>query len=1118
MPARYTVQPLKIALGCFLLFILSSPLCRAQLTTTGTISGTVTDASGAVVPQASITIMNEATRTPALTHSNNDGSFAVSGLSPGTYTITATKQGFQTSSVSNIVLHPAQVATVPLTMQVGLVTTKVNVTASAAQVQTATPEISSEVTREQVATLPLNGRNYQSLSALMPGVTNLNPDTAQNQGGFLTSNVMSINGQGQSGTMYYLDGIWNMNTGNMTQTTITPNPDTIQEVRVLQNNYGVQYSLMGANVVLLETKSGTDTFHASAYEYLRNDAFDARNFFSSSVSPLKQNIFGYTFGGPFYIPHHYNTDKSKTFFFWSQQFVRQHIASVLRGADPTQDMRGGDFGSICTSGFAANGVCNDRNADGTVADQLTNPATGQPFANNVIPANMLNSSSLSLLNALEPLPNNPAGGFQNYLNLTPAINSQRDDQIKVDQNFGSRLHLMAEYLDERQTNGNPNDTFLGSPFSTNSNPVFTNNQLAQIQLTQTLAPSMVNTTSIAMNNYVVSLAAQGIFQRSQISGFQEALPFPNGFGSNRLPQINMSGGWPGMGWSYQLPLDHASDLENTLDDDWSWLRGNHYIQAGGQFVKGTKRQTAFADSNGQWFFTGKFTGNSMADFLLGDPQKFTQSSTEGRPYVHYPIFSPYVQDRWKATRRFTLTLGLRFNYLPATHAQPGYITIFDPAKYDPAKAPIVNPDGTITPTSNFDPLNGLIFNGQGGFPLNFSSAHQYDWAPSGGFAWDVLGDGKTSLRGGFGMTYTRVPTGTDCSYFCGINYPRVTSLTLVNPTFPNPIGSAQTPPSVQTIDSQDLNLYPAAQVQSYSLSLQHQFAGNWIASIAGAAATAHHIGTYYDINQPLPDSPYDFNPLINTGNVLNQIYSPYQGYGSITTNVSPATSHWDALEINVRHPLGHNLFVSGAYTWEHSLSTERGTVFFENSNTMQDIYHPGNNYGTTNLNVPQILTVSAIWALPWYQNGGGFRGLALGGWKYSDITTIQSGFNQDPGLSISNPGLATRPDRVASTITGPKTVPQWFNTSAFAAPPPGFFGNAAVGSIMGPGTVNFDMALYKDFHFKERNTIEFRAEFFDIFNHTNFSGISTNFGAGDYGQVTSARDPRIIEFALRYEF
>ncbi len=359
----------------------------SQIVTTATISGTVRDTSGAAVPAASVTITNEGTGVQAATRSNADGSFVVSGLTVGTYTIKVSKQGFQTFLESGIILHPAQVATVNAVMKVGKVTTQVSVIASAAQVQTSTPEVSSEVSEKQVETLPLNGRNYQGLSALMPGVTNESPDTALNQGGFLTSNVMTVNGMGTSGTQYYLDGIWDENTGNMTQTTVTPNPDTLQEVRVLQNNFGVQYSLNGANVVILETKSGTSSFHGSAFEYLRNTSLDARNFFAPTRSPLIQNIFGYTIGGPASLPGHHPKNP-KTFFFLSQQWSRQDIASVVQGADPTAAMRNGTFNT-----------------------PITNPLTGQLFPQTSpgvyqITASMLNSSSLALLNAQAPLPNN----------------------------------------------------------------------------------------------------------------------------------------------------------------------------------------------------------------------------------------------------------------------------------------------------------------------------------------------------------------------------------------------------------------------------------------------------------------------------------------------------------------------------------------------------------------------------------------------------------------------------------------------------------------------------------------------------------------------------------------
>src|SRR5581483_2849391 len=469
----------------------------AQLSTSATINGTVTDASGAVIPQASVVVINEATGVRTTTQTNNDGSFVLPGLVVGTYTVTVSKQGFQTHTEKGVVLHPTAVTTVNAALNVGAVVSEVTVAASAAQIQTATHELSSEVAEEQVATLPLNGRNYQSLSALMPGVTNMNPGVAQNQGGFLTSNVMSINGMGQSGTLYTLDGIWNMNTGNMTQTTITPNPDTVQEVRVLQNNYSVQYSLMGANVVLLETKSGTEKFHGTGFEYFRNDALDARNFFSPTVPGLKQNIFGYTLSGPVFIPNHYNTNRQKTFFFWSQQWVRQHIASTVLGATPTADMRNGVF-----------------------SHPITDPVTGQPFPTDgaghwVIPQDRLSSDALALLNAHAQLPNNPAGGFNNFINLTPQINTQRDDEIRVDHNFTDKVRLLAEYLDERQLNKNPNDTFLGSPFTTSSDPITTRNQLAQLQLTATISPAMVNTISVAMNNYVVDLAIAGITKRSQ---------------------------------------------------------------------------------------------------------------------------------------------------------------------------------------------------------------------------------------------------------------------------------------------------------------------------------------------------------------------------------------------------------------------------------------------------------------------------------------------------------------------------------------------------------------------------------------------------------------------------
>ena len=1071
------------------LTIIFPSLCRAQLASTATISGTVTDSSGAVVPQASVTILNEQTSSKIVTQSNSSGNFAVPGLIVGQYTVSVSKQGFQTYVESGIDLHPAQVATVHPVLRIGQVSTKVQVTASSAQVQTSTSEISSHVSGQEAATLPLNGRNYQSLAALMPGVINTSPDSALNQGGRTTRNVMSVNGMGTSSTLYTLDGVWNMNTGNMAQTTITPNPDTIQEVRVLQNNYSAQYNLMGASVVLLQTKSGTSSFHGGAYEYLRNDALDARNFFSPTVPPLKQNIFGYNVGGPVYIPHHYNSNKQKTFFFWSQQWVVQHIGSVLRGATPTQDMRNGTF-----------------------TTPITDPTTGQPFPQTSpgvyqIPQTSLNQDSLAILNALAPPPNNPSGGFLNYINLSPQINNQRDDQIKVDHNFSDRLRLMGEYLGEWQTAANPNLPALGSgnPFPTQHETDYTRNQLAQLQLTWTVTPTMTNTTSVAMNNYVLDLLVSGTVLRSQVSGFNETLPF-NGFGSERLPYIQFSGGWANMGVPISRPLNHASDLEDTVSDDWAWLRSAHYIQAGADVVLGTKRQNAFAGAaNGQWLFNGQFTGDPIADFLLGDAASFAQASTSPRPYMHYTMVSPYVQDQWKVNRRLTVTAGVRLEFMPIPHAQQGFDASFDPSKYDPAKAPLVDSTGHITTTPNYDPLNGIVVNGENGVPLNFSTMHQYFWAPVLGFAWDMFGDGKTALRGGYGITYTRAPFGDDCSYNCSLNPPRVQSVSLSLPSFPNPIGATQSALAIASLQSQD-PAYQPTQIQTYSLSLQHQFRRNWIASIAGAGNMARHVPQSWNINQPLPDSPYDYNPIINTG-VTPYTYSPYLGYAGVSSYSSNGNRYWNALEINVRHPLSHNLLMTAAYTWSHTLG-----------DMVVDYHRPKAYYGNSTLNSPQVFSLSGIYNLPWYQHASGWKGVGLGGWRYSTIFLAQSGFSLNPGLSISNQGLAILPDQASGSTNGSKTVEEWFNTNAYTAPAAGYFGNATPGSIRGPGVVNFDTAFYKDFRIKENQDIEFRAELFNIFNHTNFNGVQTSFGNGNYGHITSARDPRIVEFALRYQF
>ncbi|MCU1260734.1 MAG: Cna protein B-type domain protein, partial [Bryobacterales bacterium] len=789
--------------------------------------------------------------------------------------------------------------------------------------------------------------------------------------------------------------------------------------------------------------------------------------------------------GPVLVPF-YHGDK-KTFFFVSEQWVNSHAGSVQRGATPTADQRNGLFSTA-----------------------IIDPLSGKNFPQNSaglyqIPASRLNPNSLAFVNALYPLPNNPAGGFQNYLNLAPSTLTQRDDEFKGDHNFNERFRLTGEYFDERQTARLSSIPDSGSPFTTNQRQDTTLDQVAQIQFTAVITPTMVNSASLAMNRYTVNHPVTGLVYVNQIPGFSATLPF-NGALSNRIPLVTLSQGYSNQGIPAALPRN-AGDLDDTFSDDWSWLRGKHFFQAGFNLVFNTKRQIPSTASNGQWTFTGSFTGNAVADLLLGDASTFTQISTTVRPYIHAMMVSPYAEDRIQLTRHFTLTVGARLSFMPLPYPQPGFEAIFDPTKYDRLKAPIVNANGTITLTPGYDPGNGLVINGINGIPNNWSSSHQWYFAPQIGFAWDIFGDLKTSLRGGYGVTYTRIFTGQDCSYNCAVNPPIIQSVNLVNPTFPSPSGTGSVKLSAPTISSADLNIQ-ATQVQSYSLSLQHEFRGNWTVSAAGAGTLARHLPATFNYNQPLPSAPYDFNPAINTGTVFASLYGPYYGYGPINTLTTIVNSNWTAFELSARHPVGKNLFLSLAYTWSHGLS-DSSTINY---------YNPRQYYGNTALNVPQVFTASAIYSLPWRRNTSGWKGLALGGWQLSDITTIRSGYSLTPGLSIARQGNGARPDETGASLAGPKTAAQWFNTAAFTAPAPGYFGNSGTGIIRGPGLINFDVTLYKTFKVRENQNLEFRAEVFNVFNHTNFTTVSTSFGAGNFGQVTAAADPRIMELALRYQF
>ena len=1084
----------------------------AQLSTTATIAGNVTDSSGALVPDATVTATDEATKIATVRKTGADGSYVIPSLAVDPYTISISKDGFNTYTVSGIILHPATTANISGILQPGSVTDKITVTAAAVQVETTTSEISTEVNSAQVSTLPMNGRNYQALATVMPGVQNTSAGNALTTGGRSTNNALSVNGLSQSRTFYALDGIWNENTGNMNQTTVIPNPDSIEEVRVLQNNYSAKYSLMGSSVVLLQTKSGSRALHGTLWEFLRNDIFNSKPYFATTVLPYKQNIFGYNLSGPIFVPKVYNVDRQKTFFFWSQQFVRLHQATGQTGTTPLPNQLNGIFNS-----------------------PIKDPSTGKLFPQNAqgqwfIPTAQLNSAAVAFAKALYPAPNR--SGSTNFYNTKPQITDQRDDEIKVDHHFNSKYSLLAEYLDEEQTfvQSSLSGSQSGEVFPSNWETDLTHNKLAQVSLTALLTPNLINTVSLGMNIFDLDLNLSGTYNVSQIPGFSTSLPY-NGFLSERLPLVTFSGGIGAEGIAAARPLHHASDLDDTVSDDVSWNHGRHYLQAGVTVVFNTKRQNPATATNGQFTFSGTFTqptaqqlatlpsgtaavtqDDAFADFLLGRATTFTQASDEMRVAVHGIEVSPYFEDQFKLTKNLTVQAGVRVYYMPLPHPPPNSSRIFLPRAFDPAKAPTVKNDQTITATPNYDPLNGLVLNGTG-LPVNFSNKHNWYFGPIVGFAWDVTGDGRTSIRGGFGMTYTRIFTNQDCSFSCASNPPKISTINLQNPIFPNPTGGPQTlkPATIGSLSSADEDVR-ATTIESYSLSIQHQFPRNWAAALVGASTQARHVVGTFNINQAPHFGQFDYNPALNASAAPTQyIYAPYPGYGAISTIGTRLDQNWNAFEASLRHPVG-NLVFTASYTWSHDLGDLAGAGI--------DPANPARFYGSVDgLDFRHSASFTAIYAMPWLKQGNFPERFLLAGWKVSGISTLRSGTSLTPGLSIANQGLSARPDvNQSAALKGPKTQKQWFNTSAFQRPASGYFGNAGTGVLRGPALLTLDTALYKEFHVRESNFFEFRAEAFNVLNHTNFSGVNTTFGNSSFGNVTSATDPRVLELALRYKF
>ncbi len=1148
-----------------IIVIIVSLNCAYGQNVTGAIKGTVVDAGGATVPGAQITLLNVGSGTASKTTSNITGAFVFPSVLAGAYDLAVESPGFQKYVRRGIQLTSSEIRDLGLlALALGEVQETVSVVDTPTPLQLASAERSGLVSGGQLNDLALKGRDFLGLMTLMPGVVDDGTQTRDVASGFADKGI-SINGARSEMKNITIDGMSALDTGSNDSIHLEPNMDSIAEVKVLASNYQAEHGRSAGGVISVITKGGGKQFHGTGWWSHRHENFNANYFFRNRTGlekiPYRYNIAGFSAGGPIYIPKKFNSDRSKLFFFASQEYTRQgqDWGTQFRNM-PTELERRGDFSrSYDVSGKLI---------------PVTDPATKTPFPGNVIPASRINRLGQSILKFF-PLPNytDPDPGQvyrQNYRAAASGPSPARNDMLRVDVYPVPKLHGYFRYM---------HDSFYADRYFYSTNFIYVPTGWRKAGLgyvghvVYTASPTLLNELTVGRSGH--DWPRENIYPDKMARAVLGDIPqwYPNELKTGWVQEARDAIAMPDIKFGNtpvntpQITIAKTGHLNHNvvydLTDNVSWVKGSHSLKAG---VYLDFQDKGIAQGN-NWNGTFDFgvnknnpmdSGNGFANALLGYFNSYSESNRQLNLRGKYWGIELYVQDNWRASRKLTLDYGVRFYHLAPQKDLNGTYVAFDPQLYDRAKAPrlytpgfdsknarvAVDPKtgaavpevltGKYVPGSG-DYANGMRIAGQGGYPDGIYTIRPVSAAPRFGFAYDLTGRGKTVIRGGAGvfldrsrgLTYVQTVNNPPVAYAPTAYYGHLDSLAQS--------AGAIGPSNIRFV-------FPArnakqSSISSFSFGLQQQLPFATVIDVAYVGNVSSHLLEARNLNQIPMFARFDaanMDPTQKNKPLPSDFYRPYPGLGDLVTHEFAASANYHSLQTSLQRRFTRSLGFGAVYTFSKALSTANGF-----DDIVTSYFSPRRReYGPVDFDRSHVLTLNYQYYLPnlGLKLGRSWIGAVTDRWTVSGVVSFVSGAPFTPNLAtsytsdITGSGEGARISMAGSPRLdkSEKTFYRNFRQDAFALTPVGSFGDAGVGILRGPGLNNWDFAVAKaiPLGFGEQRALQFRAEFYNAFNHTQFDAldISARFDQNgrqvnqNFGAFTSARTPRIIAFSLRLKF